>query len=754
VAPKRGTSSGPRWGRLAAIALSAGLALIMLCANAALAQDSAALRAAAGCRANGVSAKPGDDKILLQADSLSYSMSSNVATATGHVEVAYYDCVLLADTLSYDSGKDLVTASGHVAIMEPSGDVVFADSLRLTDGLQDGVIEHFYVLFNGGKARLAAASARREPNGITRLSHVVYSPCEICNTKGFEPLWQVKARRVTHDQVRKTISYRDAVMEVKGVPVLYLPYFQNADPTVKRHSGFLVPTFGRSSQIGYYARVPYFFDIAPNQDLTLTPMLTTEGSVLMEGEYRLRTRRGQLDLDGSFTYADLGTGVPGQPSHDTFRSDLFGNGRFRINDVWSAGFQAQLVSDDTYLKLYKLSPTDTYQLDELTNRVYLDAFSGRSYGSLNAYYFQGLRQIDDPSTTPLVLPFGTFTWYPDGRWLGGNLHFDGSILSLTRSRGPDDQRVTLSGHWDRRFVAGNGEVFTPFFEARGDVYYTHDQNPTHDPALPRDSQIISRGLTTAGVDWRWPFIRPGRVNQVIEPIVQLIWSPYGGNPSGIPNEDGTSFEFDDTNLFSIDKLPGYDLVDSGPRANVGVRYSVYSGSGQMAEFVFGENFRLKPNKALGGVTGLGNGQSDYVGRLRLSLGTHLSLLTRFQIDHKTLSFKRNEVLAEVGNPDYWLHFSYLQLASDISPPSLGARKEVWAETHLKIHGNWALEAEARRDMANQKMIEMSTTLVFANRCLDFELQFKRDYTRYREIKPSSSVSVRIRLMTFGDTSTH
>ena len=708
-------------------------------------RDEQFLLVAGRCMLAGESS-PKQGKVLLLADEVTYEADTQVVKATGNVELAYYDCVLVADEISYSQSSESVAATGNVALMEPSGHVVTADSVDLENGLENGVITRFGVVL-AEKAKMAASSAERQSGRKTLLNNVVYSPCEVCEGDDSPPLWQIKAVRVTHDEENKTISYRHAIFEVGGVPVLYLPYFAHADPSVDRKSGFLVPSLGNSTDLGNFIETPYHWALSPHHDATISPLITSREGTVLKGEYRRRTRHGTYRTQASLLYNESKDELGISKDEKDFRSHLFADGRFALTNIWKWGYDVKLSSDDTYLERYEIS-----QLDRLTSNLYAEAFAGRDYASMNGFYFQGLREEDDPGNTPLVLPLGELTWYSQMRPLGGAVWFNANVLGLRRDEGEDSYRVSFASNWERQAVLANGLVLRGFGEGRADLYYTNDRNPTDDPALPDDSDIIGRVLPTAGVELRWPFARTGgRFYQVIEPTVQLIYSPYGGNGEGIPNEDSASFEFDDTNLFSANKLPGLDLWESGPRANIGFRYGIYGPYGGQIDFVFGQNFRLKEDSVFDSATGLGDQQSDYVGRLVFRPNDLIHVTHRFRIDRENWAFSRNEVSAIVGNENYWSKMSYVRLSEELSDSGLEEREEAAIETRLKIYKNWSFEGAARRDLANANMISSGAGLIYENECVQLKLLFKRRFTRDRDIEPSSSFNMRVRLKTFGDT---
>ncbi|MEE8545842.1 MAG: LPS-assembly protein LptD, partial [Alphaproteobacteria bacterium] len=269
---------------------------------AALAILAAALAAAAPLQAQ--PARTLKSPVLLSAQAIDYDQQSGLIAASGKVELIQGDRVLRADRVTYNERTGRVTASGEVVIMEPSGEVLFADRVELEDELKSGVVEGIRMLF-ADDSRLAAAGARRSGGDRTELAKAVFSPCELCDEdRDRAPLWQIKANRVVHKQKAQRVDYYDAWLEVFGVPVFYTPFFTHPDPTVKRKTGFLTPDYGSSSILGLTLRTPFYLNLAPDKDATITPLFTTDEGVVLFAEYRQRLSRGQFQFDGSVTRPD------------------------------------------------------------------------------------------------------------------------------------------------------------------------------------------------------------------------------------------------------------------------------------------------------------------------------------------------------------------------------------------------------------------------------------------------------------------
>ena len=685
-------------------------------------------------------------KVLLQADTVTYDSETNIVTAKGNVEGSYGERILLADTLSYNERTGLVVAQGNVAILEPSGEVLMADRVELTEDLKTGVIDSFSALL-AGEARFAARQAQRRDGKVSTLEYAVYSPCRVCrDDPDDEPLWQVRARRVVHDTEAQEISYKHATLEVWGVPVLYVPVFSHPDPSVKRKSGFLTPTIGSDSELGYLAEIPYYWAIAPNRDLTIAPLITTREGVAMKSEYRHRFQRGEFEVAGSLTYSDEFGPNDEDTGDETVRGHFFGKGLFEFKRHWRWGFDVKLTSDDTYMRRYNISGAD-----RLTSNAFVSRFDDRDYTRYDAFYFQGLREEDDPGQTPIVPAMVEHRTILDRRLFGGEVSATGNLLILQRTEGADSRRVSGSLEWKRREFTSSGMILEGFGEVRGDLYHTDDVNRLKTPGGPKNTEVIARALPTFGMEWRWPFVRSeGATRIVFEPIAQLIYSSYGGNPEDIPDEDAVSFEFDDTNLFRVNKFPGLDRWESGPRANVGIELASYFDNGGTASVLFGQSFRTREDTTFDPSTGLDNERSDYVGRVSLAPVDWLDFVHRFRLDSNDFEYKRAEVYARAGGQRSFAKLGYVKLDEELSQTGLDAREEINAESRVALTDTWSVYGDFRRDMEKETMISQSAGVAWENECIILSVGYRRRFTRDRDVEPSTSVLLRLDLKTFSN----
>src|SRR5919106_3145752 len=228
--------------------------------------------------------------------------SEDVIVAEGDVEILRGERRLLADSVRYDQRADQIEALGNITLVEPGGEVLYADRLLFSGDLRNGVASQLRARLEDDSL-LAAAEGRRIGGTRTEMNRVVYSPCPVCPNSDEPPLWQITATQVNHDQETRDITYRNAVLEIFGVPVAYTPFLRHPDPTVERRSGFLAPIIGSDSNLGFTLETPYYFDLAPNYDLTVAPIFTTKENAVLTADYRHLLESGRFQLGGSITYA-------------------------------------------------------------------------------------------------------------------------------------------------------------------------------------------------------------------------------------------------------------------------------------------------------------------------------------------------------------------------------------------------------------------------------------------------------------------
>lgn len=667
---------------------------------------------------------------LLTADQVMFDETNNLVTATGNVELAQGKRTVRADKITYNQKTKIVTATGAIRLVEPSGEITFADYAELTDDLKDVFIENVRVLMIDN-SRMVGNEGQRRDGKITKVSRGVYSPCELCKSDPNKaPLWQIRAVRVVHDNEEHEVRYQDATMEFFGIPFFYTPYLSHADPSVDRKSGFLTPSFGNSSDLGAILKTRYYWDIGGNQDATFEVSGFSKQGLLLGGNYRKRFENGRLELDGAITQGELPNGpAAGAPKDKRLRGYAAARGLFDINDTWRAGFDVKKASDETFLRRY-YDVRDDY----LTSKVFVEGFRGRNYAALAAFGFQDLR-YGNTTPEPIALPTARYNALGEpGSLFGGRWSLDSSLLAITRPNdaGPNSRRVMVQPGWQRDIVSNVGFITTLSANVLA-AGYSADHFNTTDPTTRGSSDVSRfRFFPQGQVTVRYPFVRYGESSQqLIEPIVQATVAPKLPNGKIFPNEDSVDVEFDEVNLLTPNRYTGIDRLDDGMRVTYGLRTAYYGYKQGSASLFLGQSHRLTDSSGFKVGSGLEDHVSDYVGRLDLQPAEWLDVNYGFRIDHDTLKPRRHSLNASAGVPLLRLGTSYtfVDQTSSRTATTLDRVEQATFSLNSNFVQNWGLGISHVQAMEPQPGPRSTlATLTYGDECLIFQTILRRDFT--------------------------
>ncbi len=701
--------------------------------------------------------------VYLDADQVISERDTGRYIARGNVEARYEARVLRAGEVIYEPETGRAFASGGVTIIEPNGTVEYADKVELTDELTAGVAQGFAArLPNEGK--VMAAYATRQPDKTNILTNAVYTACPIPDDPE-SPSWRLRARKVVQDNEAQMIYYRDAVFELKGVPVLYTPYFAHPDPAVERKSGLLLPTLGYSSRTGAWFQQPAYWAIGPSQDLIVAPRVMSKVNPLIGFEYRKRFYSGVMEFEGSFTYEQLFDSQGDKFDDEELRGHVYGSGLFALTDDWSWGFGVERVTDDLYLQRYDLDEADIrrgiYRAErkQLTSQLFTVGQDDDYYASAALVDFQSLVAGLDTDEVPRVLPIvETRRQFDFGDY--GRVEALVDAVALQRETGVDYRRGTAGLDWKARWVTASGLVAEPFAQARGDVYHIDD---AFDPVTgdPKNGDF-TRVLGLGGIDLTYPMLRPGeRVDWMFEPRVQLI-AAAGDNDEitdfasrdstgalTLLNQDSPSLDLGGSNLFELNKFTGFDRWEEGLRANVGARMSAFWGDSEAGLFV-GQSFRTETDN-LPATSGLDTERSDYVIEAEYLPVGGFSFAARLRLDEDDLENQRMELDAGYRGGRIRGAINYLNFSNDFT--RRGPQEEARSSFEFDLTDNWSAGYSNQFDFELGEVRRQRFNLTYEDCCMSVSVYFQDRNTRDRELGPVESIFIRFSLKSLGQFGT-
>lgn len=697
--------------------------------------------------------------VNVESEHLVYDPATQIAVATGKVRITWGPYVLDATKVTYNRGTDEFNAEGEVRLIEPGGTVLEADVAQIQDQFRNGFARHLRLLLTNDATLTADYAVRRDGN-LTVFDRVTYTRCKYCVLPNGVPFWQLKSAKVEHDEALKRMYHRDVTLELAGVPVLWLPYLSHPDPSAKRASGFLTPTFYHSTDYGFGLETPYFFNLAPNYDLTVRPLFTTIDGVLARALWRHRLDNGVYTVDAGGMY-QTDTDLPA-PGNRHLRGFLRTEGDFRINQKWTWGWDVTVTSDDTFMRRY-----DIDERTELDNVIYLTGINDRNYFSARAYQFKGLLEDDNDAEFPVVAPYVQHDYIVDQPIFGGILGFDTDIYAVFRKdplipystveQGTQQTRGIVQAHWHREVTTGGGIQFTPFGRVRGDVYANSDLPDDNgplpndvDPSRLQDTQVTSRLLPTGGVDMRWPFVRGDALGtQIVTPVVQFISASDEVERDRIGNEDAITLDFDATSLFLHDRFTGLDRFEGGTRVNAGMLYTLLFPQGGFLRASFGESYHVAGANSFQEDSGLEGTESDFVSAVALQPFDNFRLTAQARFDEQTFDVHAMETGVNFDIDRLNAAVNYVNLEEEPIYGRDDARQQVWATADYALYGGFSVFGGFRYDIESDSMIRNVVGLGYDCDCADVRISYQEEYQKDRDIEPNRSIQFSVQLKTLG-----
>ncbi|MBR1948340.1 MAG: LPS-assembly protein LptD [Alphaproteobacteria bacterium] len=654
--------------------------------------------------------------IYFSADSLVNNSNNNTIEATGNVEIIRQDLTLKADKVTYNQSTDHITAIGNVVLLEKNGNVVFADELNLKDKITEAEVENIKVILLD-KTRLAAKSFHKKADDTKVLRKAVYSPCDAC--RGQSPLWQMKALKVIHDPEGQNIEYQNAFLEIKGIPVMYTPYFSHPDPSVKHRSGLLFPRLLSNNYLGTSIQPQYFWDISEHENMILNPIISSDKGIVYSAIFNKYFYRGELNASGTVMKAE------DDDFKDGIRGNLFLQGRYELNDYWVADTDINYVSDRRYLDDLSLPKKDD---SWLTSRIRLQAFDNRNYAAIEGYYYDFLSYKLKNENRPYVLPFMSYENISSPNSFGGYVKTNINTASVYHDEGDASYRLSLINSWNLPYNSPIGEKYNLSASLKSDLYYISKYHYSNDQDY---TGTTGRVFPQLGLDWRFPFIKnTEETSQILEPIIVAVAAPSDSNKEDkIPNEDSEYVNVTDVNIFDLDRYSGYDRNDTGSRVSYGLNWSFYNKTwgrsavllAQTYEFDKKDNIFNQPNEE--------SNFSDYVGRIYAKPSDIFSLTYRFRLDKDDYDINYSELSSYIGNDALHGYVSYIFFPETEENTLINnyRRKELYTSVGTKLTRNWSVGVFARQDLERKEMISTGGNIIYEDECAKFTFSGEKDY---------------------------
>lgn len=706
--------------------------------------------------------------VAFEADTVQYDQNGETVTASGNVVMRKDKQSVRADTVTWNRNTGQIVGTGNVRVVDENGNQLFTDHAELTDELKTGMMENLLLVLREG-ARLAANKGERLANGDVVLQHAAYTGCAVADDSGCpkNPTWRVLAKSVIYSEDRSEVRFSDARLEMFGaiqLPLFGLTVSTNGGAV----SGFLVPDLKSSPSNGIEVAQSYYWRIAKNRDLTGTFHVFTKSAPMASFEYRALTDLGAYQITGYATSSNrisLNDSNPDPNRERAFRGYIFANGKFQLDPAWSVTASIRRATDRTFLRRYDISRDD-----RLRSSVEVERIDQDSYLSIAGYATQTMRSGQDQGQMPIAIPVIDYRRRINESLLGGKFDLEANTMGITRKDGQDTQRAFASAQWSLRKLTSMGQevVFTGL--VRGDVYHSDDNDATDTIIYRGQPGWQTRAIALAAVDVKWPLV--GQVfggTQVFTPRVQLVATPKIQNLS-IPNEDSRALELEDTNLFSLNRFPGYDRFEDGVRFTYGFDW-MFERPRWRIKSTIGQSVRLSNLATVfPDGTGLTNKTSDIVGRTEVRYRNFVSFIHRYRLDKDSLTIRRNEFDMALGNNQTYLELGYVKLNRNIDIETVDVdsstledlrdREELRAAGRVAFAKYWSMFGSAVVNLTNRsedpvygsdgfQPLRTRFGVAYEDDCLEIGVTWRRNYVTNGDAQKGDSFMLHFALKNIG-----
>jgi LPS-assembly protein len=559
------------------------------------------------------------DDIEISADSADLLREEQLATFSGNVEVNWGAQLLEADEIRYNQSNETLDARGNIFYQRP-GLLLSGKSARMELAADRGRLEGTQYRIPARRVRGDAEVAEILDRNRSQFKNISYSTCAPGDDS-----WLVVAKELEIDRDSGTGTVHSGVLKFKGVPVFYLPYATFPIDN-RRKSGFLVPSIGHSSETGLEIAVPYYFNIAPSMDATITPRYLGKRGLLLGGEFRYLTDWYYSRLQGEILPDDHSQGN----QEDSLRGAFSYQGKSFPTTRWQLDTDINYVSDRDYVEdmSTSLAASSSRHLERRGDLRYLGddweflarlqhfqtidqtiAVIDRPYARLPQLLFD----LEKEALGPLVAHLGTEYVYFD---LDDTVHGHRFDLQPALS-------LQLENSWG---------YFIPKISGRYTTYDLDNQG-VGNPATPE------RSLYTASLDTGLYLERDGdwfgnAITQTLEPRLFYLYTPRE-NQDDLPVFDTSEFDLSFAALFRENRFNGADRVGDANHLTVALTSRTLDGAGgeELLRASIGQTFYFQDREVqLPGMMEVDESSSAIVAEVAARLSNHWSTRGTIQWD--------------------------------------------------------------------------------------------------------------------------
>lgn len=615
---------------------------------------------------------------------------------------------ITADKIEYDVKTETIKTSGNTEIVNASGQrMTLTDSYLSKNG--ENLSGDDIKLWLGDHVYIESDNITR--SGIeTTAFNATFTACDNCDA--FGDAWKITTQKIVHDMDSRMLRFYNPVLRTYDIPVFWLPFFEMPDPGIRHKTGFLMPDFGSTNNMGTQINIPLYIAFSDTHDMTFTTSYLTQENPLFQLEHRLNLDHSEYRTDAAFTHNRDGEN----------RWYIFNNDIIELGEYARATIFLERASDKTFLQKYGFYDDQPY----LDSGAKLELFGQSGYVVADAHIFQELRSTTGNYSTPSgnILPNIRATYQTAPLFKETYLTFDGDILGISGD-GTMSQRLIGDARIVSPWTLWGGNRITASLSARYDVYNFHH---TEMIDMADFSGVRDRFLPSGYLEWSLPLFRPTDTwTQVIEPKARLTIMRHTGEDQFTLNNDSAGALLSDATLFSDNRFSGLDLWENGTYADYGVRYAAFNQDGHMFELFIGQTYDFNDRADTDPRSGFHNGASDYVGRLEYNNMKWIDLSTRFRLSQEDLSMRHIETSAIIGTSRNYIDIGHIWSQQFIDAYTAGDDiNELTAGIGIQLTNRWSVRFNAIYNMTYGQFQRHSGGIFYTHPCYYLSVEYRHD----------------------------
>ena len=554
-----------------------------------------------------------------------------------------------------------------------------------------------------------------------------------CKKNDSCPPWQLSAKEIKHDKQKKTIYYKKAWLKIYDKPILYFPKFFHPDPTVKRQSGFLMPSFKNSSNAGSAFQMPYYHVISNNKDLTISPRFYSNEKILTQAEYREVNEFSEHSLDFSFI----------NEKDDSFKSHFFLNTNKKISlsffDESEVALKLEQVSNDHYLKRYKIESPIIKDQNTLISTAEFSGYKNDLYLDLNFEVYENLSKQKSDRYEYILPNYRLVKNYGLNNTFNGFFSFNSSGFAKNYNTNTTEQIVINDLNYK-----SNPKFSDKGFKNNYNMLIKNVNTDSKNSSKYKD-QFNSELAAIHEFNSSYPVKKKVEgYENIFKPTISLRYSP--NNSKNLKNEGK---RIDVNNVFSINRLGTNDAIEGGGSITYGTEFLKTTTLGRdVLNVKIANIFRFKEEENLPKSNSLGDKTSDIFGAVDFSPNKVWTVGYEFAQSNNLRDTNFEIFKNQININNFITSFEYLNENNTVNKESY-----LYNKTSYELDNSNNIIFETRENKKTKLTEFYNLIYQYKNDCLIAALEYNKDYYNDQDLKPDESIFFKLTIIPFGQTST-